>query len=142
MTPGYSIASYFLRRTSLLSENYHFAVMPDVHSISPNVGTYSGQRITISGRGFSTNNSVIQVDVNGTGCDVVSSTLDQIVCDLREKNISDSSELSTSSGSPINRYFSGRGLKYERYGISGLGNKTPAGLKTAIQTSSGEISLI
>ena len=58
-------------------------VLPKVTSVSPNIGTYTGQRITIDGAGFSTNKSVIKVSANGTTCDVVSATLDQIVCDMR-----------------------------------------------------------
>ena len=80
---GYSIASYFLRRTSFLSEKYYYAVLPGVSSVSPNVGTYSGNTLTIAGRGFSNIPSAITVDVNGTICDVTSSTLTQIVCKLR-----------------------------------------------------------
>lgn len=58
-------------------------MLPDVKSVSPNIGTYLGNRITIAGAGFSTNTSLIDVKVNGTTCDVFNSTLSKIVCDLR-----------------------------------------------------------
>lgn len=134
--------NYFMRRTSFLNENYYYAVLPGVISVSPSIGTYSGNTLTITGRGFSNHPSVIQVDVNGTSCDVVSSTLTQIVCELQEKTLSDHSLLSTNSGSQTNGYTSGSGLKYRRYSINNLSNKTPDGLKTAIASGSSQITLV
>ena len=117
-------------------------MLPDVQSVSPNIGTYTGQRITIAGAGFLTNTSVVSVTVNGTICDVATSTINQIVCDLREKNISDDARLDSNHGSQSDGFFSGVGLKYRRYGIGGLGNKSPAGLRNAINSGSNSISLV
>jgi len=83
VTKGLSTLSYFMRRTSFLNEKYYYAVLPGVSSVSPNSGTYSGNTLTITGRGFSTAKSSIAVEVNGTICDVTSSTLTQVVCQLR-----------------------------------------------------------
>ncbi len=57
LRPGYSTPSPRLRRSSLLQENYHFAVLPAIYSLTPNSGALSGQQLSINGSGFSTNAS-------------------------------------------------------------------------------------
>jgi hypothetical protein len=142
VTPGKSLPSFFLRRTSFLSEYFNFAVLPAVQSVTPASGTYSGQTITITGAGFSTNASVVKVSVNGTVCDVASSTLGQIVCRLRQKQASDNAQLSTDSGSQVSGFVSGSGLKYSRYSIGNLSSKTPTDLRNAILSNSSQIALV
>lgn len=66
----------------------------------------------------------------------------RIVCNLAERNSSLSAVLSTNSGSQVNGYLSGTGLKYARYDITNLGTKTPSGLRAAIQASSSSINLL
>lgn len=50
--------------------------------------------------------------------------------------------LDTNSSSQVGGYFSGVGLKYQRYDITNLGTKTPEGLRNAIQSSSASITLV
>lgn len=68
--------------------------------------------------------------------------MDQIVCNLPERNSSVSAQIGTNSGSQVNGYFSGSGLKYQRFDITNLGTKTPAGLRSAIQVNSTTITLV
>ena len=117
-------------------------MLPDVQSVSPKIGTYLGNRLTITGGGFSTNTSLVDVTVNGTICDVVNSTLNEITCDLREKQITDDARLPSNSGNQANGFFSGQGLRYRRYKIDSLGDKTPNGLRVAISRGSGQIRLV
>lgn len=74
LTPGYSIADPRLRRSSILPEAYHYAVLPAIKSFSPNSGSLAGQKLSIQGTGFSTVSSEITVTVDGTPCSVLSST--------------------------------------------------------------------
>jgi hypothetical protein len=142
VVPGYSAPGYQLRRTSFLNENFHFVVLPAISSITPNYGAEFGQRITISGSGFTQNSSVAQVSVDGNNCKVVSTSMGRIVCNLAERNSSLSALLNTNSGSQVNGYLSGTGLKYARYDITNLGTKTPSGLRAAIQVNSSSINLL
>jgi hypothetical protein len=82
LTPGYSTPDAKLRRSSLLQENYHFAVLPAIYSFTPNSGAPAGQQLTINGTGFSTNASEITVTVDENICDVTSSTDSTITCNL------------------------------------------------------------
>ena len=116
-------------------------MLPGISSVSPNVGTYSGNTLTITGRGFSTIPANIAVDVNGTICDVSSSTLTQIVCNLREKQLSNHSILTTNSASQVNGYTSGSGLKYRRYRTGSLTDNTPDGLRNGIAAGSSQLTL-
>ena len=116
-------------------------MLPGVKSVSPNSGSIAGQQLTIAGSGFSTNSSVVQVTVNGTVCDVASSSLTQIVCNLRPQDNTANSKLTTNSNSQTNGYFSGAGLSYSRYDISKLTAQNVAGLRNAIQTNSSQITL-
>lgn len=142
VVPGKSAAAFRLRRSSFLNENFHFTVLPEIKTITPNYGAEFGQRIKIQGSGFTSTTSLVEVSVDGNICDVVSSTMSEIVCNLRARNSSLTSKLETNSGSQIQGYFSGSGLNYRRYDITNLGTKTYDGLRSAIQTNSSSISLV
>jgi hypothetical protein len=116
-------------------------VLPGISSVSPNSGSPAGQQLTITGTGFSTNTSVIDVSVGGTNCDVVSASLSQIVCNLNPQNTSATAQLPTNDGSQTDGFFSGAGLNYARYNISGLSQNNIAGLRSAIQTNSPQLIL-
>lgn len=142
LTPGYSTPDAKLRRSSFLQENFHFAVLPAVYSLTPDKGGLSGQTININGTGFSTNSSEISVKVDNNDCVVTASTISSITCNLPPRNPSVSSLLSTNSTGQINGYISGTGLNYKRYDISGLSSKDIAGLKAAIAANSPSIVLV
>lgn len=79
--------------------------------------------MTISGTGFSGVAANNTVTVDGNACDVTSSTETQISCTVAPRNLGLSSLLSASDPSAqINGYFSGAGLKYARYALSGSAN--------------------
>ena len=142
LTPGYSTPDPKLRRSSFLQENFHFAVLPAVYSLTPSSGGLAGQTININGTGFSNNASEITVKVDNNDCVVTASTINSITCNLKPRNPSASSLLSTNSANQANGYFSGTGLNYKRYDISGLSPKTIAGLKDAIAANSPSITLV
>jgi hypothetical protein len=77
---------YKLSTTSMLTadglESYEFIVTAEVTSISTNSGGNSGNRLTINGTGFGTDDSVVTVDVAGIPCSVISVSYTEIVCDL------------------------------------------------------------
>jgi hypothetical protein len=54
LTPGYSMPDARLRRSSILQEHYHYAVLPAIKTFSPNSGSPAGQKLSIQGTGFST----------------------------------------------------------------------------------------
>jgi len=74
VVPGYSTPAFFMRRSSFLRENYHFALLSSVSSVFPKSGFIGGQILTISGTGFSTNYTMNSVSVDGNKCKVISST--------------------------------------------------------------------
>lgn len=141
LTPGYSNPDAKLRRSSLLHQNFHFAVLPAVYSFSPNSGAPAGQQLAINGSGFSTNASVITVTVDGNPCDISSSTASTINCNIRPRNLSLSTLLKTNSASQQSGYISGTGLNYQRFDITNLATKTIAGLRAAINAKSSTIVL-
>lgn len=142
LVPGYSNPDSHLRRSSFLQENYHFAVLPSITGLSAHMGAAAGNRITISGTGFSTKPSALSVDVDGTKCSVVSSTLTSITCDIQPYDSSISTKLPTNSASPKNQYISGTGLRYQLYDTSKLPNSNPDNLRLAIQSKATTITLI
>lgn len=109
--------------------------------MTPNSGSIAGQKLTITGSGFSMNSSLIKVKVDENECDVVSSSLTQIECNLKPRNTSLSSKLITNSANQKNPYFSGSGLNYKRYDISKLSQQNIANLRNAINTNSSQITL-
>lgn len=53
----------------------------DIHSVSPHVGAANGGTLlTIKGRGFGNDPSLVAVDIDGTPCIVVSVTTDTVTC--------------------------------------------------------------
>ncbi len=84
---------------------------------------------------------MITVTVDGNPCDITSSTLSNINCNLRSRNLSLSQKLLTNSTSQQNAYVSGTGLNYQRYDITNLATKTVAGLRAAINANSNTITL-
>lgn len=141
LTPGYSNPDHKLRRSSFLQENFHFAVLPAIYSLTPNSGALAGQTVNINGTGFSNNASEITVTVDDNDCLVTASTINSITCSLQPRNPNASSLLATNSASQTNGYFSGTGLNYKRYDISTLNTKNIAGLKAAISSNSPSIVL-
>ncbi|KAH8075485.1 hypothetical protein JL721_1495 [Aureococcus anophagefferens] len=62
-------------------ETYAVQYYPHVQSVSPALGSLEGGTlVTIAGGGFSDDASLVHVDVAGAPCDVVSSTLVEVVC--------------------------------------------------------------
>jgi len=109
--------------------------------VSPNTGSVAGQKLNIKGSGFSMDKSLIKVSVDENECDIVSSSLTQIECNLKPRNASLSAKLQTNSGSQKNGYFSGAGLNYRRYDISKLSPQNIANLRTAINNNSPQLTL-
>ena len=74
---------------------------------------------------------------------MVSSTLTEISCNLASRDSAVTKTLSTNSSSAqVDGYIGGSGFKYYKYDISSLGSKNYQGLKDAVDSSSGSISLI
>ena len=63
-----------MQKTSDSGEIYQHTVLPLVESVTPNEGLVGGQDISITGKGFSTDQSVIDVSVDGVACDITSSS--------------------------------------------------------------------
>ena len=123
------MSDYFLRinhhiELLISGEYFEFAALPTIKSISPSNGNLGGQIITISGTGFSQIAANNTVSVDGNNCAVSASTDQQITCTIAPKNNSLTSLLTTTSGSQQNGYFSGAGLNYARYSISGYPSLT------------------
>ena len=105
-----------MRRSSLdPNEYFEFTALPTVSSVSPASGNIGGQYLTISGTGFSNSPTNNTVTVDGNDCAVTSSNNNEIKCTLAAKDNALSSKLATDSGSQVNGYFSGAGVKYARY---------------------------
>lgn len=117
-------------------------MLPAVSSVTPSSGALIGQDIVIKGTGFSLDKTKISVSVDGVNCAISSSTLTQIACRVASKQPTDSAQLSSNSGSPVNNYISGVGFKYYRYNISGLVNRNIGGFKAAVNAGSAELTLI
>ena len=114
--PGFSNNNRYMRRTSFdPKEFFEYTTLPTIKNVSPVNGNIGGQYLTISGTGFSNTPQNNTVTVDGNDCKVTSSNNDQIKCTLAPRNTSLSSQLATDSGSQVNGYFSGAGLRYARY---------------------------
>ncbi len=65
---------------------YDLKIVPQVDKISVNAGSIQGQRIVISGTGFSKFPKEIEVKVGGVPCTVLSSSLNEIECEVDPVN--------------------------------------------------------
>jgi hypothetical protein len=89
--------------------------------------------MVILGTGFSVNPNNVSVTVDNNNCIVSSSSDQTISCTLSPRNYSLSSKLPTNSTNQTNGYFSGVGLNYARYSVSGSMNTTT--FATAVRSS-------
>ena len=104
---------------------YHYILTPTVASISAHSGGNEGNRLTIKGTGFSINPSNITVTVAGIPCDVISSSLREIVCDVgKDYPGNNYGKLSTNSSSQVGGYLSGSGFKYRVFNMSSPNNSS------------------
>jgi hypothetical protein len=68
---GYADRATFLRRSSLIAgEYFQFTALPTVQSLSANTGNIGGQKLSITGSGFSLNKKNNSVFVDGNPCDI------------------------------------------------------------------------
>jgi hypothetical protein len=101
----------------LYGSQYEYIVLPTVQLISPNNGSIAGEQLTIKGTGFPANNkdkSKIQVTLDGTECQIVQTSIDEIKCNLKKKSTA-SSKIQNSLNISQNTYASGAGFKYFNY---------------------------
>ena len=98
--------------------------MPTISGITTHRGNNGGQNLSITGTGFSLNQTNNTVSVDGNKCQVTYSDEGTIQCILDPLNATLSSKLSSTSTNQTNGYFSGAGINYARYSyttsISGL----------------------
>jgi hypothetical protein len=84
MNMGESVVSRDAYTADHSGASYMLSVIPLVKSLSPTAaGTLGGALLTIQGEGFSSNTSAVSVEVAGTPCAVVSSSVGKIVCELK-----------------------------------------------------------
>ena len=118
-------------------------VLPVVESVTPNSGLPDGQDIVITGSGFSELETDISVEVDGVNCPVSASTITEIKCRLDARSSASTKKIPTNSSSPQgDAYLGGSGFKYYKYDVSSLSPRTYAGLKDAVDTSAGSITLL
>jgi hypothetical protein len=124
----------------ILNKNYEMLVHPYIDSISQASGSPLGSTLVITGGGFSRTPSKIMVSVGGTTCDVVSSSETQIVCNTRSFDPSQSTLglVATNSTLQLNGTISGSGIRFKRYNITTLAQRTVAGLRAAILANSNQ----
>lgn len=76
VVPGYSNNSRYMRRSSLVPDEYfEFTALPTIRSVSPVNGNVGGQYLTITGTGFSNNIANNTVTVDGNDCKVTSASV-------------------------------------------------------------------
>jgi hypothetical protein len=120
VVPGFADHHTFLRRSSFIKgEYFEYAALPTVSAISTHIGNNGGQKLSITGTGFSKNKLNNSVSVDGNPCEVGYSDEGNIQCIIAPKNNTLSSKLTSSSASQVNGYFSGAGLNYARYSYRG-----------------------
>ena len=83
----------------------------------------------------------MSVSVDTVPCDVISSSITEITCQIQENDLSSSSLLETDSGNQTYGYIGGAGFKYERWDITNLGTRTYAGLKAALDSGSHSMTM-
>lgn len=145
VTPGYADKSPRMLTGSLgAGANYEFAVTPVITGVSSHLGGSAGQTITITGNGFTTNQSRISVTAANIPCTISASSSNSITCVVQANINGNTFGLlsSNTTGTQTNGFYGGSGLKYTRYNISALSDKTVSGLRTAIAGSSASISVL
>ena len=127
-----------MRKPTLTKLHFEHTVLPSITGVNPNTGYTPGQIFKISGSGFSSNTSKVEISVDGVTCDVLSSTLNEVSCRLRAKSNSISGLIATPNPSVQTKGFiGGSGFDYQRYNISSLPNKTIAAFKNALASGVG-----
>lgn len=63
-------------------DKYDIKIVPQIDGLSVNAGSIQGQRIVISGTGFSKFPSEVEVRVGGVPCQVLRSTITEIECEV------------------------------------------------------------
>ena len=83
VTPGYARLTSRTQYGSVLrNQSYQFIVQPQINTVSSHTGGTAGQAINVSGTGFSTDSSKIQVQVPGMPCALKTSTEYQATCEI------------------------------------------------------------
>ena len=75
---GRSFPVLDMKRSSFSNEYYEQTVLPSVSDVTPNSGFIGGQKIKISGTGFSKKIEKNIVSVDGVNCEVLSSSHTEI----------------------------------------------------------------
>mmetsp|Transcript_45072 Transcript_45072/g.109779 ORF Transcript_45072/g.109779 Transcript_45072/m.109779 type:complete len:280 (-) Transcript_45072:427-1266(-) len=84
---GESFFQDWLHASDHKGVRYHLQYFAHVSSVLPSTsGLLGGARLTVRGGGFSDDPSIVKVNVQGTDCHVISSTLSEIVCELAEND--------------------------------------------------------
>jgi hypothetical protein len=116
---GYADHATFLRRSSLIpGEYFQFTALPTVDSLSTNTGNIGGQKLSITGSGFSLNKKDNSVFVDANPCDISYSDKGNIQCTVAPKNETLSKKLFSTFANQTKGYSSGAGLNYARYEYS------------------------
>jgi hypothetical protein len=132
VVPGLAKKGTFMRRSSLnAGEYFEFTALPTVTGVNTHRGNNGGQKLSITGAGFSLNKDNNTVSVDGNPCKVSYSDEGNIQCILAAKNDTLSTKLSTSSLNQTNGYLSGAGIRYARYSYT----TSLSGLVSAVRTN-------
>jgi len=121
VTPGYADKSPRLLSANLATgTNAEFTVTPVVSSISSHLGGSAGQTITITGSGFSTDATRIEVSAANIPCTVTAASTSSVTCVVQPNPAGNTFGKLTSntSGTQTDGFFAGSGLKYTRYNIT------------------------
>lgn len=103
--------------------------------INQNQGEEGGQKLVITGTGFSREDENNTVSVDGNDCAINEADSNKIVCKLKQKSQTAFAKLSTNSSNQTNGYFAGAGLNYARYNnvysldqfVQGIRSGSPVG---------------
>ena len=89
-----------LKRTSFnKTANHQYTVMPNIKTVNSTSGSTNGNILQITGTGFSDKNANNLVKVANTPCNIVSSSLTEIVCELQSEVTGNSTILPTNTSS-------------------------------------------
>ena len=102
VVPGFADHNTFLRRSSLnKGEYFEFTALPTVSAINTHIGNNGGQKLSITGTGFSKNKLNNSVSVDGNPCEVSYSDEGNIQCIIAPKNNALSTKLITNSTAQV-----------------------------------------